>query len=272
MRISNKEYHENPALGASLLKEVLTNAKKFKQLWDGELKISGKQLDIGSALHKIVLEPEEFSDEFVIAPVINKRTKAGKEEWEKFTLENEGKTILTPDDMALVESMRDKLLELPNLKKWLEAGVAEKSFFAKIDGVDVKCRPDLLVKTKAGYIVIDLKTMSGEATAESFTKTSGNFLYHLQDAVYREVLKRNGINVIDFIFAGVSKLDYSGADYFSHDITSLDLGKELMDKALFKFKWCLENKEWKEGKFDFINGGFEKISTIVLPNYCWYQF
>ena len=270
--MTNKEYHQNPALGASLLKEVLINSKKFKKLWDGELKIEGKQLDIGSALHKIVLEPKEFNDEFAIAPVVNKRTKAGKEEWEQFVEKNQDKTILSKEDFELVESMKNKLLALPNLKKWLEAGIAEKSFFAKIDGVDVKCRPDLLIKTKSGYIVIDLKTMSSEATAENFTKASGNFLYHLQDAVYREVLKRNGINVIDFIFAGVSKLDYSGADYFRHDVTSLDLGKELMDKALFKFKWCLENNEWKEGKFDFINGGFEKISTIVLPNYCWYQF
>ena len=270
--MTNQEYHANPALGASLLKEVLLNAKKFKQLWDGELKIEGKQLDIGSALHKLVLEPDDFDKEFAVAPVVNKRTKEGKEEWEKFTLENEGKTILTPDDMALVENMKNKLLALPNFEKWLKVGVAEKSFFCNIDGVDVKCRPDLLVKTKAGYVVIDLKTMSGEATAENFTKASGNFLYHLQDAVYREVLKRNGINVIDFIFAGVSKLEYSGADYFRHDATSLDLGRELMKKALFKFKWCLEHDEWKEGKFDFINGGFEKISTIVLPNYCWYQF
>jgi len=270
--MTNAEYHANKALGSSLIKEVLINARKFKAMWDGDLKIEGKNLDVGSALHKIVLEPDEFDDEFAVAPQVNKRTKAGKEEFAKFTLENEGKIILTAEDFELVESMKEKLLKLPNMKKWLESGVAEKSFFCNIDGVDIKCRPDLLVKTKAGYIVIDLKTMSGEATADNFTKTSGNFLYHLQDAVYREVLRRNDIKVIDFIFAGVSKLDYSGADYFRHDITSLDLGKELMQKALFKFKWCLKHDEWSEGKFDFINGGFEKISTIVLPNYCWYQF
>jgi len=270
--MTNKEYHENKSLGASLLKEVLLNAKKFKQLWDGELKIEGKQLDIGSALHKIVLEPDEFNDEFAVAPVVNKRTKAGKEEWENFIKQNEGKIVLSAEDMNLVESMKTKLLRLPNLKKWLEVGVAEKSFFTEIDGVHIKCRPDLLVKTKKGYIVIDLKTMSGEATADNFAKTSASFLYHLQEAVYRKVLSDNGLKVINFIFAGVSKLDYSGAGYFEHDYTALELGEDLLQKALFKFQWCLNNDEWKEGRFDFINGGFEKISTITLPNYAWYQF
>jgi len=270
--MTNKEYHENKSLGASLLKEVLLNAKKFKQLWDGELKIESKNLDIGSALHKLALEPESFEEEFAVAPIVNKRTKAGKEAWENFIKENDGKIILSAEDMNLVENMKAKLLKLPNFKKWLEVGVAEKSFFTEIDGVGMKCRPDLLVKTKKGYVVIDLKTMSGEATPDNFAKTSANYLYHLQEAVYRRVLEDNGLNIIDFIFAGVSKLEYSEAGYFRHDYTALDLGKDLLDKAIFKFKWCLEHDEWKEGRFDFVNGGFEKISTIVLPNYAWYQF
>jgi len=272
VEISNEEYHSNKSLGASLLKEVLMNAKKFKKLWDKELKIEGKQLDIGSALHKIVLEPESFYDEFAVAPVVNKRTKAGKEEWENFIKENEGKVVLSAEDMQLVESMKSKIMELPKIDEWLEVGVAEKSFFTEIDGVGVKCRPDLLVKTKKGYIVIDLKTMSGEATPDNFAKTSGNFLYYLQEAVYREVLKRNGLNVIKFIFLGVSKVEHSGAEYFEHDITALELGEELLKKALFKFKWCLKYDEWEEGQFDYKNGGFEVINTITLPNYVFYQF
>ena len=270
--MTNKEYHNNKSLGASLLKEVLLNAKKFKKLWDRELEIKSKNLDIGSALHKLVLEPNEFDEEFAVAPQVNKRTKAGKEEWEKFIVENEGKTILSAEDFELVENMKNKLLSLPKLKKWLENGVAEKSFFCEIDEVGIKCRPDLLVKTKKGYVIVDLKTMSSEATPIDFAKTSANFLYHLQEAIYREVLEANGLKVIDFIFAGVSKLDYSGAGYFRHDISAVDLGRDLMKKALFKFKWCLEHDEWSEGEFDFVNGGFEKISNIMLPNWAWYQF
>ncbi len=270
--MTNKEYHNSKALGASLLKEVLRNAKKFKQIWDGELKIEGKSLDIGSALHKIVLEPESFSDEFVVAPQVNKRTKAGREEWEKFLADNEGKVVLSPDDMQLVESMRDKILALPKFKEWLSAGVAERSFFGEIDGVEVKCRPDLLVKTKAGYVVIDLKTMGSEATPDDFAKASANHLYPLQEAVYREVLNQNGIQVADFIFAGVSKLDYSGAGYFRHTPEWVNWGEELLQKALFKFKWCLKHDTWEEGQFDFVEGGFKKINDVTLPNWAMYMY
>jgi len=270
--MTNQEYHSSKALGASLLKEVLRNAKKFKALWDGELKIEGKQLDIGSALHKLVLEPESFSEEFAMAPQVNKRTKAGREEWEKFLSDNEGKIVLSAEDMELVEQMRDKLMKLPKFSEWLKAGIAEKSFFGELDGVEVKCRPDLLVKTKAGYVVIDLKTMGSEATPDDFAKASANHLYPLQEAVYREVLRQNGVDVVDFIFAGVSKLDYSGAGYFRHTPEWLDWGRELLQKALFKFKWCLENDTWEEGSFDFVNGGFEKVNNVTLPAWAMYQF
>ena len=314
--MTNKEYHGHKAIGSTMLSTLLLNAKKFKMIRDGELEIKTRAMDIGSALHKIVLEPQDFENEFIVGdfkiPTKIKElvendedvevypdevltpsgalstSKKAKELLEKledkiyltqnekkaydFYKENKDKIILTLEDMEEVEKLRDKILTLPKLKKWIELGVAEKSFFGEIDGVEVKCRPDLLVKTKEGYIVIDLKTMGGEATPETFAKSSGNFLYPLQEALYKEVLRQNGIDVIDFVFAGVSKLEYSGAGYFRHDIQAIQYGEDLLKKAIFKYKWCEKHNIWEEGNFDFLNGGFSVINDVILPNYVYYKF
>jgi len=315
--MTNKEYHNNKAIGSTMLSTLLLNAKKFKKIIDGELEIKSKALDIGSALHKIVLEPQDFEKEFIvledkipekIRDIVDNRaeyevypdevltpsgavstSKKAKEIIEKLDnnilyitpKENElielyksakDKTILTFEDMEQVEELARKILELPKLKDWIKHGIKEKSFFGEIDGVEVKCRPDLLVKTKKGYIVIDVKTMGGEATSESFAKSSGNYLYPLQEAVYTEVLAQNGINVTDFIFAGVSKLEYSGAGYFRHDIQAKQYGEDLLKKAIFKYKWCSEHDIWEESNFDFIYGGFSSINDVILPQYVYYKF
>jgi len=315
--ISNKEYHSSKALGSTMLSVLLQNARKFKLLQDGELEFKTPAMKIGSALHKLVLEPNEFEDEFVVGdfkiPTKIKElaengedvevypnevltpsgavstSKKAKEIIEKLDnnilyitpKENElielyksvkDKTILTFEDMEQVEELARKILELPKLKEWVKNGAKEKSFFGEIDGVEVKCRPDLLVKTKKGYIVVDLKTMGGEATSETFAKSSASYLYPLQEALYTEVLKQNGIIVDKFIFAGVSKLEYSNAGYFEHDIQAKQYGEDLLKKAIFKCKWCSENNIWEEGNFDFMQGGFSVINDVILPNYVYYKF
>ncbi len=46
-----------------------------------------KTLDLGTAFHCRVLEPEEFSNRFIVAPEFNRRTNAGKEEEKAFLME-----------------------------------------------------------------------------------------------------------------------------------------------------------------------------------------
>jgi len=265
-----EEYHSHPALGSSLLSVLLKNAKIFKRVRDRGFNISNKNLDIGSALHCFVLEPEKFDDYFMVVPDINKRTKEGKKIIEEFSKQK--KTLLTKEDFAIVKQMSQKLGELKKMRHWLKIGEAEKSFFGEYNGVEIKCRPDLLVKTSKGYLVIDLKTTATEATPQNFAKSSANFLYYLQEAVYREVLKQNDIEVIKFLFAYVSKQEVSGAIYCEHDYIALEEGETLLQKAIQKYRFCNENNIWKEEKFDFETNSFEKINTISLPTYAFYQF
>jgi exodeoxyribonuclease VIII len=317
IRMSNKDYHNHPALGASNLITLLKNAKKFRLMKDGEYELKSKNLTFGSALHKYVLEPEDFDKEFVVTDIkipekikeivennleyqiypeevlttsgklsTSKKAKeiienleglyitpAEKElvDFYKDIIENE-KEIISTEDFEKIKVLKEKLYQLEGFEAYIKAGIKEATFFGEIDGVEVKCRPDLLVKTKSGWIVIDLKTICDEATPQAFEKATGNYLYFLQEALYRKVLEQNDIKIDKFLFAVVSKLDHSGAEYYEHDQVSVDFGEDLIEKAIFKYKWCSEHNEWREGKFDYVYGGFEKVNTITIPQYIWYQF
>ena len=195
-----------------------------------------------------------------------------KEELDLYKAWQSGKIIITQEERELLDQMKEKLLHLDKFQEWLDKGVKERSFFGEIDGVPMKCRPDLLVKLKNGkWLVVDIKTTNGEATPEQFSKSSADYMYYVGDYLYREVMRQNGYEVAEFVYAIVSKKDYSGAIYCEHDYTAIELGEDAVRKAVFKYKWCQEHDMWLEGKFDFVNGGFERISVVSLPNWAFYR-
>ncbi|MGQ0455113.1 hypothetical protein ACT4UM_27655 [Bacillus sp. SS-TM] len=76
--------------------------------------------DLGTAFHCRVLEPEEFSNRFIVAPEFNRRTNAGKEEEKAFLMEcaSTGKTVITAEEGRKIELMYQSVMALP-LGQWL---------------------------------------------------------------------------------------------------------------------------------------------------------
>lgn len=73
-----------------------------------------KTLDLGTAFHCRVLEPEEFSNRFIVAPEFNRRTSAGKEE-KAFLMECASfrKTVITAEEGRKIELMYQSVMALP---------------------------------------------------------------------------------------------------------------------------------------------------------------
>ncbi|EIH5818750.1 PD-(D/E)XK nuclease-like domain-containing protein, partial [Escherichia coli] len=73
-----------------------------------------KTLDLGTAFHCRVLEPEEFSNRFIVAPEFNRRTNAGKEEEKAFLMEcaSTGKTVITAEEGRKIELMYQRVMAL----------------------------------------------------------------------------------------------------------------------------------------------------------------
>ena len=52
----------------------------------------------------MILEPADFGNEYAVAPVCDRRTSDGKLMWKTFIEENEGKTIVSADDAAVIQA------------------------------------------------------------------------------------------------------------------------------------------------------------------------
>ncbi|EGY3979367.1 exonuclease VIII, partial [Salmonella enterica] len=99
--IPNEAYHAGPGVSKSQLDDIADTPAIY--LWRKNAPVDTektKSLDTGTAFHCRVLEPEEFSKRFIIAPEFNRRTSAGKEEEKTFLEEcaRTGRTVLTAEE------------------------------------------------------------------------------------------------------------------------------------------------------------------------------
>ena len=306
---SEQDYRKHPALGSTDIKSMIQNAKKFYMVKTGQLKKSSPALRFGQAFHVALLEPEKFDDAVWVTdinverlmPVVERdnylvsemKTKTAKKFIELqeqnpdkdivtltdgdmigYIKQNLGKTVISKADAQLVQELCEKVKAMPNMSKYLEGGKKEQAYFGMIDGVHVKCRLDLIYpidKDGKNVIIIDPKSTAKENISEEFAKSSGNNCYFIQEALYREILKQNGFNVVDYLFIQVSREEYCGASYYKHEHTALEFGMDEIKYALNKFKYCKENNTWREDQFDPINQTFEDVNIISLPNYVYYR-
>lgn len=79
--LSNEDYHSGPAISKSQLDDIAISPAVYQ--WKKHAPIDEEKtqaLDMGTALHCILLEPDEFEKRFIVAPEFNRRTTAGKED------------------------------------------------------------------------------------------------------------------------------------------------------------------------------------------------
>ncbi|EMS1343295.1 PD-(D/E)XK nuclease-like domain-containing protein [Salmonella enterica] len=113
--IPNEAYHAGPGVSKSQLDDIADTPAIY--LWRKNAPVDTektKSLDTGTAFHCRVLEPEEFSKRFIIAPEFNRRTSAGKEEEKTFLEEcaRTGRTVLTAEEGRKIELMYQSVMAL----------------------------------------------------------------------------------------------------------------------------------------------------------------
>ncbi|EDV5503464.1 exonuclease VIII, partial [Salmonella enterica subsp. enterica] len=150
--------------------------------------------------HCRVLEPEEFSKRFIIAPEFNRRTSAGKEEEKTFLEEcaRTGRTVLTAEEGRKIELMYQSVMALP-LGQWLveSAGYAESSVYWEDPetGILCRCRPDKIIPEF--HWIMDVKTT---ADIQRFRTAYYDYRYHVQDAFYSDGYRAQFGEIPTFVF------------------------------------------------------------------------
>lgn len=98
---------------------------------------------MGTALHCLLLEPEEFDKRFIVAPQFNRRTNQGKADEESFLKDvaGMGMTVMDAEQGRKLKLMRDSAMAHPAARRMLEApGHCEASMYWNDDETGELCR------------------------------------------------------------------------------------------------------------------------------------
>lgn len=184
--MTEKEYRTHPAISRSELWRMNESAEKFLWYKNHPIEPTPAML-FGQVTHKLLLQPDTFDDEFVIAPNCDRRTKAGKEEYEAFAATVGDRAIVSKDDFDKALEMINAVLSNPLAVKLLD-GAKERPFFwtDETTGENCKCRTDCLTEIDGELWIVDYKTAGNAQTDVFSNKDVFRLGYYFQAAMYSE--------------------------------------------------------------------------------------
>lgn len=256
--------------GIGLSKSSLDRINKSVQHYFKARPKSSSAMKLGSAFHCIVLEPEKFPDQYVLEPEINRRTKAGKEEWEAFETENKEKSVLSQNDWDTVHWMRDSVLSNGLACEMLDSnvGLAEGMIMWNdpITGVLMKGIFDFLNPVQR--TIIDLKS-TGDASNDKLEKDlwSTDMRYYVQAAIYQDgIQKVTKESDWDFHFIFVEKNPPFGTRVVRIPEKGIELGRLHYQENIERLiRWLTEAQESLEQNRNMPNVYPETIVELQPP-------
>lgn len=260
--MTNKEYHQAEGISKSDLDLIHKSPLHFITA-KAQPEKQTEALLFGSALHKYILEREDYNSEFTTAPICDRRTKEGKTIYAEFLEQSVGKNIVTQEQQDKIIGMNEAVFKHPLASKLLTDGLAEQSYFweNKDSGILCKCRPDYI----KGNYCIDLKTTQS-AKPDDFMKSAYNYRYYVQAYWYLKGLKAVGLEVENFIFVAVEKEPPYAICVYVASEEFLKLGEIEAEADLAVYKKCLETGNWH---------GYDEtpeVHSLELPNWARKEF
>tara|TARA_R100000152_G_C6782033_1_gene218078 strand:- start:5370 stop:6203 length:834 start_codon:yes stop_codon:yes gene_type:complete len=263
VNILRATYFENKAVNQSLLKQVLKSPLHAWHYMNTPNEPT-PAMALGTAIHTKLLEYDLFEEKIAVLPEINRRTKEGKEQYNRFVASAKGKTIITQEQNKRCDAAfamvckNDKfcnILDDVNYEHELALGWEDKKH-----KMNCKACLDLInFETKE---IIDLKTTS-DASYSGFSRSSANFMYHLQAAFYlRAATGLSGVEAMKdgwtYKIMAVESVQPHGCAMFEFDKNAIAEGDRLVERAMTAWANALV---WSE--FDGYTQETQKLSLPV---------
>lgn len=248
IRVTNAEYHANPAVSASHLHAVARSPYYYFQRYKALNRPAPDQtpaMQFGSLVHMAVLEPDQLDKHFACCT-----TRKGSNNYHKLIEQGIEPIKQSTWDQAL--ELSDAVRRHPAAKQLLSKGHAELSLWWRDDatGLDCKCRPDWWTDDD---IIVDLKTTK-DASPRGFGRSVHTFRYHVQQMHYL-----SGTKAKRFVFIAVEKdYPYQVAVYELNS-EAVDIGEALRERDMRRLQLCQDCGEWP--------GYGDEITALSMPKY-----
>lgn len=183
--MTEQEYNQAEGIRRSELWRMSESPEKYKWFLEHPPEPTAA-LVFGAAVHKMLLEPEGFYDEYAVAPETDRRTKEGKAEWEAFLTGTEGRTVISQGDFRTITEMCEKAMTVPMVRR-LIAGRHEVPLFWTDGDTGEKCKVklDILAELDGRTVIADYKS-AASANTDIFNSKMFKLGYHLQAYMYTE--------------------------------------------------------------------------------------
>ena len=231
---SNENYHANRRyISSSALKTI---HKKSVMHYLNQKPFTSSSLSLGTLIHTAILEPENFERDYFVMPKVDKRTKAGKEEYARYVELSNGKELVDQETIAVKDAIMENFT-INNEAVYFNQGVKEMSYYSEINGVLVKVRPDCY-NEELGFIS-DPKTCQ-DNSPKGFMRDVYKYGYHLQAAFYSDVLN---VDPSSFVFTAIETNHPYSVQCYTLGEEHIDRGREAYTSALAKWKKYLDTGE-----------------------------
>jgi hypothetical protein len=304
------DYYANRALSHSKLSCLAQNPMEFRMRYvDDPPTLPPKESDafaFGHAVHCLALEPEKFDERFVVVEKvlsanstagqiaawlldknnegkafpwvakpedINRRTNAGKAEWEAFVRQclMEHQIIVDKDDIQLARNYADKvkgktilddqdvadaLACVQALNNYAEFATimaqprrVEVPFEFDLFGHKFKAKPDAIIDSMR--LIIDIKT-TDDASPHRWQWSAVDYGYHRQAWIYQRALGQATGEPHRFIFAVVEKPKPSTRGIpptvalYELDSETTSMGMQDTHRLVFDYERRTKENNWQQ--------------------------
>lgn len=237
------EYLKWEAVNHSFLHELDTKSPAHAKESRDSPKPPSEAFEIGTAVHKLCLEPFEFDECYSVPPKCDRRTKEGKAMWAEFQSQCNGKKVIEKEDYLICVAMVEAIQSHKDAREILRSGELEVCI------VWIDKRTGLLCKARLDYvhlqrgIIADLKS-ARDAGREEFAKAIWNYGYHSKAAFYIDGLDTLLNNEPAFVFVAVEKTRPFAVGCYEAKETLILAGRNAYRRALDTYKKCIKTKKW----------------------------
>lgn len=239
-------------LSYSSIKEFAKSPSHYIQYILGK-KEPSKEMNMGSLIHSLLLTPGQFSSQFAVSPSVDRRTKDGKAQWEAFSIENDGKIIISEDDLDIANEIANKVLGNKNIAPIINScNLYESKWNMSFNGLPFT---GFIDGQNADYVV-EIKTTS-DATPSTFIRDFYNRKYYLQAALYNMAVGKP----INYVVIETKAPFNSFCAPISKEY--IDMGIKELTKLTDMFNECMLVSGWNLG-YEFMEDG-----PIVITPPSW---
>jgi exodeoxyribonuclease VIII len=272
--LPNALYHKGPGISKSGLDAIHRSPLYYKTLRDHP-RPSTPTLEIGTAFHVAVLEPDLFAANYIPDPFPGSQSKAAKEARKE--LRSAGKIIVANDideesgiwgvgkyDAILKMAEAVRAHRTASILLDPQAGIPELSAYWVDQETKKLCKARADFYNQAHEIIVDLKSTTNAAMAE-FAKSCASYRYHIQDAWYTDGFRAVGARVRAFVFVAVEKDPPYGVACYRLDKGDQELGRSMYQNDLRVYQQCAEADTWPNYGWD--DETPQGIRTLYLPKW-----